>query len=283
MKIGVFGNCQTEGFATSVKNMTGAEVVEYTVQKARSASEEELQSQALKLSECDTVFTQPSITNNFGPLSFDKLSLICKSLVPFPHIATTSLHPDCHYIRDNGVALEGPMGPYHSAIIAGAFLAGLSSSRAVSLFNKYVYVTLKYTSVLVSRQPMSVDADDMGYDYTAFLSGDRGVFMHTPNHPNADVIFDTARQALGKAGISHTYANPPEDKLAELGVWPVYPEIATSLGMRGDMIFRQRKSRGGVFDLSEVVDAFFTSYAVSKITETPQIKAASAFIRSELV
>jgi len=283
MKIGVFGNCQTDGMAASIKSLTGHDVFEYTVQKARTATDEELKDIANQLGQCDAIFTQPAISQPFAPVSFDALKALCANTIAFPHIATTTLHPDCHYVRDNGVSQVGPMGPYHSAIIAACYLMGIPQKRVPLLFNKFVYSSLGYLAVPTQYQPMYNDAQIMEYDFSEFVSGARGAFMHTPNHPNADIIFSTAQQALSKAKIAFSNSEIPEDRLEPLGVWPVYPEIADPFSFEGSIVFKQRKSLGNIYSLEEVIEEFYKSYDAVNPIKTVQISKAMDLFERELI
>jgi hypothetical protein len=288
MKIGVFGNCQAPGFAASIKDLTGWEPHTYRIQEARAASAEELQKESDAMAACDVVFSQPSISaTEYGPLSFEALKERCARLIPYPHIAFTGLHPDCHYIRPDGVAMTGPMGPYHSAIVAASFQEGLSPERVSALFNKYAYALLGYLSTNPERQPLVRDAKAYGYDFTSFLQGSRGVFMHTPNHPAINVIFDAARQALCIAGLlspaNDRSVAMPRDILLDSVVWPVYPEIAHAFGIPEREVVFQIRSTKPRMRLEEFIARAYEAYrAFAKPFTTAQIEAARTFIRSEV-
>ncbi len=283
MKIGVFGNCQAPGFAASIQALTGHEPHCYTIQKARIASQEELKANAAQFADCDVVFTQPSITQSgFGPLDFVHLRGNCRQIVSYPQMAYTGLQPDCHYIRPNGIAMNGPVGPYHSAIVAASYLEGLPPERAECLFNSYVFAKLGFFEKSRVRDPLIKDAKSLGFDISAFLSGDRGVFMLTINHPSIALIFDVAAQAARIAELRANYnVTPPTDVLRSIAVWPVFPEICHNFGIADDLgAFSYRNI---AFSLSEFIARSYQAYQEFGGTfSTPQIETARSLIKADV-
>lgn len=283
MKLGVFGNCQARGFAASLRSLTGHETHCYRIQEARTASPGALNEEANIFSSCEIVFTQPSITRSgFGPLDFGELQKLCPKVVPYPHIAYTGLQPDCHYIRPNGISLQGPMGPYHSAIAAAGFLEELPIHRTSSLFNKFTFASLGYLAN-DERSPLVLDSETFGYDAAPFIVGRNGVFMHTVNHPAINIVFDVTRQAAGKAGLD-TIADStaPRDELADSFVWPVYPGIAERIGLLGDCLFRPMNK--SAMTLHEFVEASYETYRNwGKPFTSAQVERARQFIHGEVV
>ncbi|WP_158742722.1 WcbI family polysaccharide biosynthesis putative acetyltransferase [Acidisphaera sp. L21] len=92
------------------------------------------------------VFTLPSSGGVCGDFEPDGLEPICEKVVAFPNLTFTGYQPDCFYIGKDGRDIQGPMGTYHSALVAGAFLDGLQPDRSVRLFNNYVLPRLESPS-----------------------------------------------------------------------------------------------------------------------------------------
>jgi hypothetical protein len=276
VKIGVFGNCQAQGFADSIVALAGHQARVYTVQEARNAPTEELEQWAQTFADMDIVFTQPSITAGFGPLSMPSLLENCKTVVPYPHLAFTGQQPDCHYIRKDGIALSGPIGPYHSAIVAASYLERIPVDRVIRLFNKFVYSSLGYLGIDEAFEPLCRDSKLYGYDFTDFLQGKRGIFMHTINHPNIEIIFESARQALTIAGVNYAGdAERPKDHLENIAVWPAYPGVLKSLPGSTTFSYRRKK-----LELIDFIEASYRAYEGATIPlNSIKIDTARAFLQ----
>lgn len=287
MKIGVFGNCQSVGMATSISALVNdAEVYRFGLHEARTATDDKIEAAMLTFEGCDFVFFQPSLVHNIKGVSSDDFVARCKTLIAYPLIACRVLQPDCHYLKNNNQThLEGPLGPYQSGIAAGAFLSGLSVERTAALFNKFTYQKLGYLDLDYQDEAISREARRHDYNFQSFIDGKHGRFMHTINHPSIEIIFETARQGLKKANV--TYREPetlPNDWLSENSVWPIYPGLATSIkSSENDFRFRRRRTNtdlsllefleesfsvfrnnNGEFrsDLSDQVRSFISSYVI---------------------
>ena len=287
-RLGVLGNCQARGFARSLQAFLpdcNVEVVHMS--KAASSSADDRNIFASKLAECDVVFTQPVSDAALGPLTTDSLKDSCRFVVTYPYLAFSGLHPDCNYIVHNGSHLRGPMGPYHSALIAACYQEGLSEERALRLFNAFSFSSLGYYSQFdFSCKSLSRDAISLVYDFSAFLNrSEKSQFMHTINHPAIAIIHDTAAQALAKAGIVPTEleAPLPEDELAESFIWPVYPEIAQRIGCHGSYRFHAHPAK--VLDLRKFIFHAFKAYREieSPFAPPPAVERARAFLQREIV
>jgi hypothetical protein len=281
MKVGIYGNCQAPGFAKSIEALApGCTTHVYRINDARNASDDKLDEEFELLVQCDILFTQPSLGQTAGRLTPELLASSSKRHIAYPHIAFTGLQPDCHYIRPGGVPINGPMGPYHSAIVAASFLEGISPERSANLFHKFAYACLGYLASDLSHQTMVREERRHGYDFSAFTSGSRGKFMHTVNHPAISIIFESARQALEKAGVETEDAAPPDDALARQFSWPLYREIGQrwSIADAEPFVFRapDREMTG-----EEFITASYDAYREIDplLIATDQIAEARRFIR----
>lgn len=282
MKLGIYGNCQASGFAASIEAMfPEAELHVYRLNEAIKANDDELSQQVAKFSQCDIIFYQPSLGGQRAPLTQEGFAAVCDRLIAYPHIAFRGLQPDCDVVRANGAPIQGPMGPYHSALIAACALERVSEERTTMLFNAYSYARLNYLRRAHTKEVLVRDSAALGYDFSDFLAGAHGRFMNTINHPAINIIFDSARQALARAGLPAAPDAPmPDDNLARSYVWPVYPEIGRAFGIVEDMRFVATRKR---LPLEEFIGESFRAYAPHRdLLQSPQIEAVRSFLRKEL-
>lgn len=273
MKIGVFGNCQSVGMAASISALVpDAEVHRFGVREAQDSDEGEIQSQMNAFATCDYVFLQPSMKHNIDALQLNAFSTRCREIVPYPLIASRVSHPDCHYLSGaDGKHFVGPMGQYQSAIAAGSYLSGLSAQRAVTLYNKFTYEKMGFSHYNNEKEVVGREALSLGYDFNEFFSGSHGPFMHTINHPRINIIFETARQALNKIGLSVSDgAVVPPDNLSRNTVWPIYPGLPGANRKESDLVFKL-DAKNLRLSLPEFVEASYEAF-----------RAADGAFRSDL-
>ena len=174
-----------------------------------------------------------------------------------PTIVFPAYHPDLIHVgvQDHATLrglVSGPMGHSHSAVVLYAYLAGFSEAEALRLFAEPTFERLGYydfwNESVVALRNLGQEA---GYDLDASLNrwSRRGCFMHSINHTKLFVVADLARGLLTKAKIPFEdcdlEAFLPDD-LAELGSWPVYPEIAQHFGVAGSaLFFKAETARSG--------------------------------------
>lgn len=289
MRIGIFGNCQAEGLALAVEAwLPGVETFRQPVATLPLGQPERLFEIGQKLLSCDYVLLQT--VDQRRPQFRDFVTGIAETapdrVARFPVVVFNGFHPDCVYVMRDGVAVDGPIGAYHSAIAAGAWLEGLSADRAAKLFNAYVYAQLGYFEAFDrGLTHLKSDAFD-GYDLEVCASrGD--IFMHTINHPVVGVLVEIARQALDRLGIGRrSSVAEPHDPLASSGIWPMYPELAHRLQLPANIApldFRSLVAR----NFRALQDAVAVG-SKSDLTSGGPIGAsaidrARAFIRSEVI
>jgi hypothetical protein len=285
LKIGVIGNCQARGFARSVSTLLpGCAIVLVHAQRVISGTEAQREHWADNLKTCDIVFTQPAEEPSFGTLTASALEASCRQTVRFPYIAFSGFHPDCHYIRVDGRMLQGPLGPYHSAIVAASFLEGLTERQTASLFNSYTYASLGYFDLFTkSTHALIRDTSALGFDVSAFSSLQHGCFMHTINHPAIEILYEIARQALTGARLTPaTTASRPGDELAGAIVWPVYPDLGKRLSIHGSWDFQASATMTS--DLENFIQRSFAAYRETDTTfSTPLIDRMRVFISKNFI
>ena len=180
-----------------------------------------------------------------------------------PNLHFGAYHPDACVLAQEGELSTGPLGLYHSALAYAAFRCGMDEAQAVGLFNADSYRALGY----FDRWAADRDQLIAGFRNRGFAIGPafvgwsrRGPFMHTPNRPKIECLLDVARMVLTRAGLPvHDSGHVPIDNLANGPGFPVYPEIAARLGVRGSYLFKE-EMRCVQLDLEQFVAECFAQY-----------------------
>ncbi len=236
-KLLVIGNCQAYGVARRLRHacpdleVRAVGLAELTDDAARAAM-------LSRHADAEWIATQP-LNHSHGVLATDALAAEGRAVVRFPRVNFRGLHPDLlgPYAEVGGLAWRGN----RSAIVAAAYAMDLPELRAAELFNAYVYGVLGYFDLYPKAEAHLVgEARRCGMDIAPALRDwlAQGAFMHVPVHPKPIALDWLARQIAGRLGVASRPPDAePSDVMAPFGSWPVYPEIARRLGLRGSMIF----------------------------------------------
>ncbi len=272
-RIAVVGNCQSFGVAYGMKLLVPhAHVDRFTIVRKGVTT---LNMLARTLGGYDHIFSlefQPGFVRGGG---WEELKQLLPRVAPIPSIVFSGFHPDTIYILDptrSGFPIEGPTGPYHSAIALFAYLRGMSVDQTVALFGAPLFEALGYFDVWEDSAKEFLElAKASGLDLSAELVrwSRSGPFMYSMNHPKAHVLFDVARALLTKAGVPTApveFGDFAVDDIVRGVVFPVYPEIAERYGHRGAYLFKRANYRlarnvGQFDDLRGYVAASFDVYA----------------------
>ncbi len=273
-RIAVVGNCQSFGIAYGMKLLLpAAQVDRFTIVRKGVA---DLKFLAKTLSAYDHVFSlefQPGFLRGGG---WQEFIALMPSVAPIPSVVFSGFHPDTLYILDparGGRPIEGPTGPYHSAIALFAYLRGKSVEETEALFTADLFEALGYFDVWEESARQFLDlAAAAKLDLSAELVrwSRKGTFMYSMNHPKAFVLFDVARALLKRAGLPHgaqvEFDDFAVDDVVRGAVYPVYPEIAERYGHRGAYLFKRAnydlsRSVGEFLGLRAYIEACFAIYA----------------------
>jgi hypothetical protein len=218
----------------------------------------------------ESVLTQPVIAQRvlrLAPELGGRIEL-------FPSVTFAAYHPDnCGVFQTtNGRAVMGALGPYHSSIAFFAYRAGMDVRETLKHFSGPVYETLRFhdywgaSSQTLYREGVraNLPLDELLPQWAA-----QGCFMHTLNHPRLGVSVDIAKALLKRQGertLPVEALDYLQDTFAAHVTWPVYPEIAERLGIRGSYLFKP-SSAGPVdayglrlLDLEQFVSASFQAF-----------------------
>ncbi len=262
----VISNCQTVGLANCLSLLEPQARVE-------SCNLWQLRKRAkhwkARLGEYDHLFLAPEV-KTFGLPDLDGLSHITW----VPSVIFGGFHPDLCYIQSPKGVLKGPLDDYHSLIAISAFRQGLSPAKTVTLFRPEVFQRIGYFDGW-SAQRAQLLADFSAFDWdmreTFLRWARRGVFMHSPNHPHIEVLFDQARMVVEKVqGRAWDGGFRPHDNLASGPAFPVFPEIAERLGMMGGSYLFKPLNEYRLLDLEGFLESCFALYATyDKAALTP--------------
>ena len=205
-----------------------------------------------------------------------------------PLTAFEAYQPDLCYLTVDGEVLRGPMFDYHSKLVTAAWRRGLSQEQAKALFHAGWYERAGYFDIWEGCKAHYLGSYlQAGLDLAPRFPGwtREGAFMHSVNHPAIRVVADIARALLAQSGLEARETDfLPHDNLKNAPVWPVYPEIAEALGVRGSLLFKVHNGYR-FLDLDEFVAgsyALLSRYPVDKVKVFPMYEAAMARIESLL-
>ncbi|WP_431284818.1 WcbI family polysaccharide biosynthesis putative acetyltransferase [Humitalea sp. 24SJ18S-53] len=286
LRIGVLGNCQAAGFATSFA-VLAPQADRVVVRLDTNDKHGDLAGFADALASCDVLFTQPIENGPFGPLATEHLAPRARRAIILPAFVFRGFHPDRVVLVPEGSGAPiGPMGPYHSALAMAGFIEGVPVARLLRLFNGFTYAALGYFDTFAhDRAFASSWLAPKGYDFDEITADAPAEFMHSPNHPKLAVLFAIARSALLRAGIAPRDAPVPRDDFVECCRWPVYPELARRLGCPGGLDF---SVYGRDFTLPAMLEASYVAYgragpAAWGGVAPPAVGRARAFLREHVL
>ena len=144
-RIAIVGNCQTLGVAYGMRILLPDGAIDFYQVQPRTWASIELLAETLK--NYDYAFCCDFPNGFVRGGNSDTLQKRVARMMRFPLIAFAGFHPDIIGIEASNGLLSGPMGPYHSAIVLLAFLAGFSIDAAEALFDRTVFQKLGYFDV----------------------------------------------------------------------------------------------------------------------------------------
>jgi tetratricopeptide (TPR) repeat protein len=230
----VVGNCQAPGVATVLAASCG--VAEVHPVTGLNLSADVLRQRLLAhAARAEVWFASPS--NAVAREVFAEKAQPGARMVTVPALHFNAFHPDVCYAQHRTLK-QLTTQHYNSAIVAWSYANGLAPARAAALFSGDTYRALGYLDAwpgAVEALRHSFDASDLKPHFNAFMQHVQrlGCFMHTPNHPSLAVVALLARMAARQAGLELLDEPAPGELVDGLAstLWPVYPEIASELGL----------------------------------------------------
>lgn len=258
MRVAVIANCQGEGVARCLAAMGVG--FDFQIVRPGDIAKVRIEPQT------ELVLVQDEVSGMAARLLASGQAARLQQ-VTFPAVYFTAFHPDFVYVRSSNGWLKSPIASANSAIITAAWMRGYSVTETVALFREDTFRELGYFDHWdISESTLLDKADALGMDLRDELGDWRrtGCFLHCPNHPKTTPLAGLARSILGLLKIQPKVKYPESlvsDQLSNNLIWPVYPEIAESFGLRGEYIFRGKEQKGssgeGCYDLEQFVSSCF--------------------------
>ena len=263
MDIVVLGNCQVRGLAHAF----GLFLPGARTEAVETSSNPTLLAKALQAAtdkKLDMLLVHESVrkvVSNHQSLA----GILPDFAIVVPTITFSAFHPDTQIAFSRGRQVKNGLGGgWNSRIILWAFRNRLSREKTRRLFRSDVYEALGYFDEWPSSLSNLREAfERTALDFTKWIRRNQriGVFMHGVNHPLAIGLATVAEQVVEKVYPGQTRAvcgidRYLTDHLANV-VWPVYPEIASILGVKGDYLWRHGDR---LADLDSFIDLCFSSW-----------------------
>lgn len=279
IKIVLIGNCQARPIADFLQlrlqnvavDVVGAHL--YFGNEISRKSEEDFEA---KVRKANLIFAMP-LSEKYGKISASglKSEMDRESIVFFPNIYFSGLHPDAIYLGELGSRLKGPIGDYHSKVALLGFLLGRSPIDTVLMYNEHTYHRLDFFSEVnrslneLRRREQEVDVgvatiiENSLKDAPCFL---------TVNHPTAFLFVKFVDELIRFLELKNILksAYPPLDHhlmqnpLSEAAVFPVYDEVAKfhRLNYSGGYTFKppRNEKTATLISLSRLVEMEFEAF-----------------------
>ena len=148
----------------------------------------------------------------------------------------TGYHPDLTYFGDRGVRLQSAMGDYNSRIALIGYIQGLSIEETLPLFNERNYEKLNYFDQFDTSKMELIrrdEANEVRFAEHFFEIAKNRLPLYTVNHPTANALAPLAEMVVEATGQKRPLIDVDmiKNPLVDGSIWPVYPEIATRLGL----------------------------------------------------
>ncbi|MDI1307899.1 MAG: GSCFA domain-containing protein [Methylotenera sp.] len=274
-KVLVLGNCQSKVLATLFKVMTGgvsSSFLELNEKRITGFLSGEADIVEL-ISDHDLVFVHgTSDMIAMVDIAKQKIPDVADRIRVIPAISYNAYHPDLVYIyAEKQGRVSGSLGEYQSSLAIYGWVNGLSAAETEGLFTEDVYEFLGFFDysesakefLLGTQGVTNIPLNDLISKWER-----QGCWMHSINHPKLLVLADLARLLLNREGIE-TIQNVEQfidDDFANGPCWPVYPEIATRLGVNyGSYLFKRPKPSDEqpvfMLDLKGFIHESFVAFA----------------------
>ncbi|WP_276118020.1 WcbI family polysaccharide biosynthesis putative acetyltransferase [Pararhizobium qamdonense] len=280
-RIALLGNCQSSALASIIYRVKGVKVdILVDINAQGSKPYEDAHWAAAHTDRVDFCFSQP-LSETFGDIRSERLREKYGSrFKQYTNLYFTGYHPDLTYFGDRGVRLQSAMGDYNSRIALIGYVRGLSVDDTLALFNNTTYEHLGYFNQFESSKLELIRRDqdnDVRFAEEFFEVAKAHLPLYTVNHPTAHVLAPLAEMIIEACGQKRPSINidTVKNPLVDGSIWPVYPEVASHLGLdyEGDTIFYpsfyEERHPMELRDFIATTYERYDSFGQSKITEMP--------------
>ena len=237
MSIGVVGHCQAASLAKVMGAITRRDDFDHIhMGGLRSESRDNI---AETLTKHDSLIVLSNFLAEIKTYLSDKLGKI--EIIVAPTIYFTGYHPD--FVHATG-GVRSPLGNPQSAIGLYGLLNRLTIEETAKLYCDYAYESLGYYNHWKSSiEMLRAESNISGIDLVSMLPRWQasGCFLFTPNHPMLRVMIDIGVALVEKMGQTIHLRRPDRlmvDPFQNGPIFPVFPEIASRIGLDGDYMFR---------------------------------------------
>ncbi|MFT4183525.1 MAG: WcbI family polysaccharide biosynthesis putative acetyltransferase [Rhizobium sp.] len=212
----------------------------------------------------DRVVIHPQIEHGFCDFS------AAKQLSRIPSIQFDAYHPDVCFVTARRQLLNGPIGAYQSMIVLAAFQLGLDVEKTRRLFRRDIFERCGFFSRWEGERKQLLERFaahglDMSAPFRAWSRGES--FMYGIDHSKARPIHDIAHVFLQQCGIETNQTDiVPADTIMVGACFPVYPEVAETLGVEGSYMFKPHKEYK-LLSLEAFIEQSFAAYAKYSLEE----------------
>lgn len=263
MRIAFIGNCQAQQVGTILQIMCPKEDI-------CVLSPQSLGANANCIRDVELVISNDRFAD--GPVArLKKENDFAFSITKFPSFFFTGYHPDLIFSRTEVNAV--PMGNCHSAICVHGFASGWTVEQTIRNFNKDVFRHLGYFDHWqTSVDALTAQGRNCAFPIEHCIESWRaeGVFMTNPRHPKLFVLIKISHMLAESLDLQVSVRYPENfllDELVRHGPWPVFPEIAEALGVKGEYAFRlprptkTSRAKIEVHDLTKFIEDAYATYA----------------------
>lgn len=219
---------------------------------------------AARLSDYDIVVSQP-LSDVYGPLEQSCLRKLHRHVVFFSNIYFTGYHPDCVYLHKLGYSKPSPIGDYHSQIVFDGFHSGLSQSQILdSIFNmesSRIVENFNFSKAELLEREKSVDVVISDFVFEIEFAA---LNMFTFNHPSVEIMLKYLTRICNFLGINMPNVIGVTDPLKSGPVFPIYPAVASALGVKSNNLPSVFSLNGRSFNYEEFIRMSVDMYSEHK-------------------
>tara|TARA_R110000868_G_scaffold18003_2_gene78270 strand:+ start:19106 stop:21046 length:1941 start_codon:yes stop_codon:yes gene_type:complete len=264
MRLSIISNCQKDSLAVCIDALNhGFEIDTYMIHEVMA-----------DLDQLHTILNDSAFIFAHTPLRSVVPAEMAHKVTYFPNIAFSAYHPDLTFARAcrNGgepEAIFGPLHIYNSAIAVFGYKEGIPLDEILTFYNADSYARLGYFDQWTNaRRELLTEGESCGIPLGALFErwSRNQAFMYSSNHPILLVMEDIARELLQRIGMFYFPESKHEllqDPLKAQPIWPIYPEIAERLGLRGSTSFKINDPHGAMDMRDFVRNSYevFSSYS----------------------
>lgn len=192
-----------------------------------------------------------------------------KIIIPPLHFR--GLHPDIAVVSGfHGPLSVAASNTQCSLVALAARSLEISVEETLTMFCMEIYQELGYFDLYAAEKRRIIDLFqshniDLSLEFEDWEKV--GDYFHVCHHPRAVVLIDVLRRALAgrflnpeEFAASAHLGRAHEDNLANLEIWPVYPEIAAPLGFQGSLTWvRPTRPTAQKLSLRAIVEGTFSA------------------------